>query len=186
MLSFLPSSLLLPLFSCSKPSIPFLPPSLPISPSPLHLLSLTYLLTYLFCLITSLPKSISFLSSPLSPSFLPFLTLPLFPLPLTSAYLPLHSLPSIFLGNLTRNRECTQSMILLRSDEALLLLLAHNNPEIVSAVCGALVNLSGDPGWRFSYRTMKGTCAQGLSLFLILFSFGKIFCNCPCVRIKLD
>lgn len=71
MLSFLPSSLLLPLFSCSKPSIPFLPPSLPISPSPLHLLSLTYLLTYLFCLITSLPKSISFLSSPLSPSFLP-------------------------------------------------------------------------------------------------------------------
>ena len=77
-------------------------------------------------------------------------------------------------------------MILLRSDEALLLLLAHNNPEIVSAVCGALVNLSGDPGWRFSYRAVKGTCAQGLSLFLILFSFGKIFCNCPCVRIKLD
>ena len=60
------------------------------------------------------------------------------------------------LGNLTRKRECTNSMIILRSDEALFLLLAHTNSDIVSAVCGALVNLSGDPGWRFLYRTAKG------------------------------
>ena len=60
------------------------------------------------------------------------------------------------IGNLTRKRECTNSMIVLRSDEALFFLLAHTNTDIVSAVCGALVNLSGDPGWRFLYRTAKG------------------------------
>ena len=60
------------------------------------------------------------------------------------------------IGNLTRKRECINSMIILRSDEALFFLLAHTNTDIVSAVCGALVNLSGDPGWRFLYRTAKG------------------------------
>ena len=62
----------------------------------------------------------------------------------------------ILIGNLTRKRDCTNSMIVLRSDEALFFLLAHTNTDIVSAVCGALVNLSGDPGWRFLYCTAKG------------------------------
>lgn len=60
-------------------------------------------------------------------------------------------------GNLTRNYEVARSLIKTRSDEALLLLLGHPNNEIVSAVTGALVNLSGNPLWRHSYKGNEGS-----------------------------
>lgn len=50
----------------------------------------------------------------------------------------------------------SRSLIATRIDEALLLLLAHTHPDIISAVSGALVNLSGDPEWKVAYRTVRG------------------------------
>eukprot|EP01036_Dinobryon_divergens_P034222 gene34222-44208_t len=48
------------------------------------------------------------------------------------------------LGNLTRRKHVLDSIVANRTDEALILLLGHVNIEIVSAVTGALVNMSAD------------------------------------------
>ena len=52
------------------------------------------------------------------------------------------------LGNLTRLPQVLASLNSARTDEALLLLLGHRDQEVVSAVAGALINLSANPDSR--------------------------------------
>jgi hypothetical protein len=49
------------------------------------------------------------------------------------------------LGNLTRLPTVLQSLAQTRTDEALILLLSHKDMDVVSAVTGALINLSASP-----------------------------------------
>jgi hypothetical protein len=74
--------------------------------------------------------------------------------------------PHTHTGNLTRSKEVTRSLIQSRSDEALLLLLGHTNKDIVTAVSGALVNVSGDPSWRGTYTVQSQSAGDCLILDL--------------------
>jgi hypothetical protein len=49
------------------------------------------------------------------------------------------------LGNLSRHADVRQCMISLRLDEILVILLDHEDRDLVFYVCGALVNLGADP-----------------------------------------
>mmetsp|Transcript_19615 Transcript_19615/g.45657 ORF Transcript_19615/g.45657 Transcript_19615/m.45657 type:complete len:898 (+) Transcript_19615:54-2747(+) len=49
------------------------------------------------------------------------------------------------LGNLSRHADARQAMAALRLDEILVILLDHDDRDLVFYVCGALVNLAADP-----------------------------------------
>ena len=50
-----------------------------------------------------------------------------------------------YLGNLTRKLPVLQALQSSLADEAFILLLSHSNLDVVSAITGALVNLTAEP-----------------------------------------
>lgn len=59
------------------------------------------------------------------------------------------------IGNLTRNGAVLTSLLKHRVDVALILLLEHASIDVVSAVTGAVINISADSAGKESLLTME-------------------------------